>query len=64
MKAGESKLRRVGRAALWVTALTAWTWLWFFPLSGFHHMVRCGLLGWAILDWESGNLAFRWVASV
>lgn len=41
-------------------ALVPWTWLWFMPVAGFHHMFRCGLLGWAILDEENGPNDVRW----
>lgn len=37
-----------------------WTWLWLLPLSGFHHMFRCGVLGWAILDGEDAGFTVRW----
>lgn len=40
--------------------LVVWTWLCFLPIAGFHHMFRCGLLGWAILDGENGPLEVRW----
>lgn len=41
-------------------ALVVWTWLWFLPVAGFHHLYRCGLLGWAIVDEENGPTEFRW----
>jgi hypothetical protein len=41
-------------------ALMLWTWLWLLPIAGFHHMMRCGLLGWAILDGEDGPIEVRW----
>lgn len=28
--------------------------------SGFHHMYRCGVLGWAILDNENEVFEIRW----
>jgi hypothetical protein len=56
MKALAKLLRIAGTGA----ALTVWTWLWFLPVAGFHHMYRCGLLGWAVLDEENGPLEIRW----
>lgn len=41
-------------------ASALWTWLWLLPVAGFHHMVRCGLLGWAILDAEGEAFEVRW----
>ena len=37
-----------------------WTWVWFLPVGAFHHMVSCGVLGWAILDNENETFAVRW----
>jgi hypothetical protein len=45
-------------------AFATWTWVWFLPIGGFHHMFRCGLLGWAILDWENPEFEMRWSASI
>ncbi len=45
-----------------IAGAALWTWLWLFPLSGFHHMYRCGLLGWAILDNEGEAFEVRWSA--
>ena len=37
-----------------------WTWAWLLPVGAFHHMVRCGILGWAVLDNENETFAVRW----
>jgi hypothetical protein len=37
-----------------------WTSLWLLPIAGFHHMLRCGLLAWAIVDDEGEALEVRW----
>lgn len=42
-----------------------WTWLWILPLTGFHHMYRLGLLGWAILDFEGEERPeLRWSGTI
>lgn len=54
-----SVLRRAG-CVLVLSAAFAWTWAWFGPVGGFHHMVRLGLLGWGIVDGEDGTTVLRW----
>ncbi len=39
--------------------VASWTWLWLLPLSGFHHIHRLGLLGWALLDLEGERPELR-----
>jgi hypothetical protein len=54
------------RAIRWVLGLSAlfvWTWAWFGPVGGFHHMTRLGILGWGILDREDGPAVLRWSAA-
>jgi hypothetical protein len=46
--------------AVTVAVLLLWTWLWLLPVGAFHHMVRCGVLGWAILDGENEVFTVRW----
>jgi hypothetical protein len=49
-------MKRVGLALVSIL----WTWLWLLPTAGFHHMLRFGLLGWAILDGEGEAWDLRW----
>ncbi len=53
-------MRKLAKWIFAAAALSAWTWLWFLPVAGFHHMFRCGLLEWAIWDLENGEPELRW----
>jgi hypothetical protein len=46
-------LSQLWRGCLYAIAIIVLTWLFFGPIAGFHHMIRCGLLCPVFLDGES-----------
>lgn len=57
-------MARLARHVVLFVGLVVWTWTWFFPVGGFHHMFRCGVLGWAVLDGENEALELRWSGTI
>jgi len=46
-------LTQLWRGTLYAGGISTLTWLFFGPIAGFHHMIRCGLLCPIFLDGES-----------
>jgi len=46
-------LPQLWRGCLYAATVVVLTWLFFGPIAGFHHMIRCGLLCPVFLDGES-----------
>lgn len=46
-------LAQLCRGTLYAGAIIFLTWLFFGPVAGFHHMIRCGILCPVFLDGES-----------